>query len=476
MELVFGSIVINELTQYQFYNKVLNFINKKKYSEAIIESEWYENYILNELSSDELKMWIRNVFSYNKTSTDTYYIPIELENIPRNKILKWVSYNLYYKSLWQLSHEHLNHASDVLQKIEEKLNVKFFDISDPSIYFLKFGNNKIECEYRPVILNNTLGMMKHICYFSLYLFNFDKYTIKNNDLVYFHYHKPENKKTVLFIHGLGFGIEPYLYYILRMKEKMNLIVLVLPNISNMEYKKSMKKITYDNLFPEYDTWRKIMKHILIKHNINKISLIAHSFGTAIAGLLFKDPWLYNKIERKVLIEPVCFIDKSYKIYRYINEPQEGNYGLISQIFNSIVYKDIYLRYVTQRFLYGPEFWIHNYDILSKNTLVVVSEKDLVVPSDEIYERMKKHNIECMYIRGAHHADMFMSSEFDSVFDQIDEFILTDEYRLADHITYIDNPNDNYDIGDLGDIEINHEKINKSLQFDQISKNTTLLIN
>lgn len=422
MNLMLGSIVLKEMVQYQFYKKILSFVQNKKYANIEVESEWYENYILNELTTDELKMWIRNVFSYNKQS-DSYYVPIELEDIPRNKMLKWVSYNLYYKSLWQLSQDQLNHSSDVLQKVEEKLQVKFFDISDPTIYFLKFGNNKLECEYRPTLVCTALDMMRSVCYFSLYLLDFDKYKVKDTNLVYFHYFKPEHKKTILFVHGFGFGIEPYLYYILKLKHKVNLIVLILPNISNMEYKKSMKEIKYDNLFPEYSTWRNVMKQILIKHNIEKISVIAHSFGTIITAILLKDEWLYNRIEKKVLIEPVCFIDKSYKIYRYINEPKEGNYNIISKVFNSVVYKDIYLRYATQRFLYGPEFWILNYDTLSKNTLVIVSEKDQVVPSDEVYERMKKHNIDCMYIKGAYHADLFMSDEFDSTFDKVDEFIL-----------------------------------------------------
>ena len=432
MELILGSIATNEMIQYQSYIKIVNFVNKKKYYESnnnninsitnIASSEWYENYMVNELNNEELKMWIRNAFSYNKASDKTYYIPIELENIPRNKILKWVSYNIYYKSLWQLSENEINNASIVLQKIEDKLDVKFVDIMDPSIYFLKFGNNKIECEYRPSIVHNLLGMMKHICYFSLYLLGFDKYKINNSNLVYFHYNNPKNIETVLFIHGLGFGIEPYLYYILKLRKTVNLIVLILPNISNMEYIESIKDIKYNDLFPEYNSWRNIIKNILIKHNIDKINLIAHSFGTVIAGILLKDEFLYKKIDKKILIEPVCFINKSYKTFRYINEPKEGNYGVTSQIFNSIVYKDIYLRYVTQRFLYGPEFWITDFDILSKNSLVIVSENDQIVPSDEIYEKMKKHNIECIYIKKAHHAEVFMTDEFNDVFEKINEFM------------------------------------------------------
>lgn len=423
MEIICGSLMLGELFNFKFYKQLKDFVEKKKYSDTEVDHEWYENYILNELTSDELKMWIRNVFSYNKPAEKNYYYPIELEDIPHKKMIKWASYNLYFKSLWQLSEDQLNHSEHVLSKIEEKLNVKFSTKDDPTIYFLKFGNNKIESSYRPLVLCYTLYWLKDICYFSLRLHGFDFHKIKNSNIVYFQYNNSENRETIIFIHGFGFGIEPYLYYILRLRRKFNLIVLILPNISNMEYCTYMKNINYDKIFPEYCTWRKHIKNIMIKNNISKINFIAHSFGTVILGLLLKDEWILNKTNKKVLMEPVCFVDKSYKIYRYINEPKEGNYNTISKIFNEFVYKDLYLRYVTQRFLYGPEFWIRDYNKLTENSLIVLSEKDQVVPTDEIYEKMKKYNVECIYIKGAYHADMFMTNEYDKTFDYIDNFIL-----------------------------------------------------
>lgn len=422
MELLFGSVILKEMFHYNFYNRLLDFVNRKKYNSKDFNYNWYENYMLNELSVDELKISIRNIFSYNKPSENMYYVPIEIEDIPRGKMFKWVAYNLYFKSMWQLSHEQQNHASEVLIKLEEKLNIQFKDVNDPSIYFLKFGNNKIECSYRPSIICSYLDLMKDACYMALYLMNFDKYKVKGTNITYFHYYNKENTKTVMFIHGLGFGIEPYLYYILRLRRKYNLIVPILPNISNMEYMRSTTKITYEKLFPEYDTWRNIMKHILIKHNIEKINFIGHSFGTIILSSLLQNDMIKNRTDKTVYMEPVCFIDKAYKIYRYINDPQEGNYGMISKIFNKFIYDDIYLRYVTQRFLLGPEFWVHDYNDMSNNSFVIVSEKDQVVPSEDIYEKMKKYNIKCMYLKESYHADMFMSNKYCDVFDQIDGFI------------------------------------------------------
>ena len=423
MELIVGTFLLKEIFHYNFYKKLLTFVEKKTYHNIESDSEWYENYILNELSADELKINIRNVFSYNNNKiTDVYYIPIELNDIPRNKMFKWVSYSIYHKSLWQLSQEQLNQVSIVLDKIEKKVNITFEDKLNQNVYFLKFGNNRVECDYRPAIICSCLDLLKDACYASLYLKNFNKYKVENTDIVYFYYHHKDHKKTVFFLHGIGLGIEPYLYYILRLRTKFNLIVLVLPNLSNMEYRRSMRIISHEKIFPSYETWRNVIKHIIIKHNMNKINFIAHSFGTIMLGLLLKNEFIQSRTERKVFIEPVCFIDRAYKTYRYINDPQNNDYGIIGILFNAFIYKDIYLKYITQRFLYGPEFWVHDYDSLSHDSLVIVSEKDQIVPSDEVYERMKKHNIQCMYIKGAYHADMFMSSKYDDAFDKIDEWL------------------------------------------------------
>src|SRR3972149_5095651 len=104
MEVIYN-LLIKELINYKYYKKVLAFVKKKKYYNIDIDYNWYENYILNMLSQDELKILLRNVFSYNKHSNETYYVPIELEKIPYYKIYKWISYNLYFKSLWQLNKE-----------------------------------------------------------------------------------------------------------------------------------------------------------------------------------------------------------------------------------------------------------------------------------------------------------------------------------------------------------------------------------
>jgi hypothetical protein len=428
-ELLLGFLLMKEMTHYSFYNRLLEFVRQKKYFKIEydkpnpIQNQWFEKCIMEKLTDDELKILLRNSFSYNTNNHSEYYVPIELSDIPRKKMIKWLSYNIYFQSLWQFKNNEIGYAEKLLDKIEARLDIQFPDIDDNDIYFLKFGNNKIECKYRPTIVRYSLTILKDMCYFALRLTGFQKFYLQNFNITYFYYENSKEKKTIFFFHGLGFGIEPYLYYLLSLREKANLVIIILPNISNMEYLGDIKNITYDSIFPENESWRIIVKSIVIKHSISRMNFIGHSFGTIIMGILMKDEWILNRLDRKVFIEPVCFYEKSYKTYRYINEPKEGNYGMISKIFNVLIYSDVFLRYATQRFLYGPEFWILDYDELSQNSFVILSEKDQVVPTDELYEIMKSHEIKCVCLKDAYHADMFMSDKYNNIYEEINKFIL-----------------------------------------------------
>jgi len=428
--LAFGSVLINEVKNYYAYRILEGNVQRKRYFEntndtknVIITPRWFENYIVNNSTVDELKGWIRHTFSYNQSTDAKYYVPIELEQIPRDKMLKWVSYYMYYKSMWQLTKEQLEYSAVVLNKIEYKLKINFSDIEDKSIYFLKFGNNKIQSDYRPKFMSSCLSIIKDVCYFTLNMFGFKSAKLSEFGFSYYHYYNSDKHSNVLFIHGFGFGITPYMTYLLELKKKVNLYVIVIPNISNMEYS-NYNIHTHDpkTILPDYELWRSDIKSMIVKHNISSLDCIAHSFGTIIFGILLNDKWIYNKINKKIFIEPVCFIEKSYKIFRYINEPYNTN-DMITILFNELIYKDIYLKYTTQRFLYGPEFWQVDYNKLNNNSMVILSEKDQVVPTDELHEKLSDNNIKCIYVKEAKHADLFMSDKYNGVFEVIDDFIL-----------------------------------------------------
>ncbi|AYV82217.1 MAG: alpha/beta hydrolase fold [Homavirus sp.] len=457
---------------YEYYN----YTNYKKMVSVVestephidhkrVDHKWMENFWLNELDKDGLLNWIKKTTSYvnnptrsnqpelstsnqpelsakpnqpelsaelnqpelstsNQTelsveSNDKYYKDVSLEDLSRKKMLDWTAYHMYFKPMMTLEKDELDNVDRILSMIEKKIDHIFIDdnnINDDNIFFLSFGENKIETTYTPAIMYGGLSIIKNISYTYLKYYGFKKYKTNLSDMVYFYYNNPNCSKTTIFIHGLGIGITPYMNFILGLIEHTNLIVLILPNVSNMEYNKT--------LFPTYNSLREDVTTILDLHNIERVNMIGHSFGTIIMGILFNEPKLKNRIDKKVFIDPVCFIDESYKIFRYINEPDCRDGGIVNNVFNMLVYKDIYVRYATQRFLYGPEFWIFDYESLNdNNSLVILCTNDQMVPSQSIYERLKKYNVPCVIVNDAQHADVFTNTHYMDVLDKVKSYII-----------------------------------------------------
>jgi predicted alpha/beta hydrolase family esterase len=410
-----------EIFGYLYYLHLANFVKEKRYYNKKIDCDWMKKYLLEELTSAELIQWIKNSISYN-FSDETYYTEVPFDEIPKNKMIKWTAYNLYFKSIWQLNDEQIKNAKRTLYDIEKKIGFKFKKITDPNVYFLKFGNNHIECEYRPMMIYGALNVVKNVVYGMLRYYGFKKF-VTSSGIIYFFYHNEKHENTTMFIHGLGLGITPYLSYIFSLQKTSNVLIPIIPNISNMEFSSYFTRLSEDALFPSYTKWRKDFKCAFKKHNIESIDIIAHSFGTVILGLLLKDDWIRSKIKKKVFVEPVCFVDQSYKIYRYINEPAEGKDGVITTVFNLLIYKDVYVRYVSQRFLYGPEFWILDYNQMSNDdNLVIVSKKDKLVPSSTLYQRMKRYDVPCIMVDDAGHSAIFIIKKFKSILMKINGYL------------------------------------------------------
>lgn len=423
-----------EILNYNSYARIKNSVSKKKkYSTDNIDSKWMENFWLEELSSEDLVEWIKNSMANPSGDpmdnllgdpTNDPNEPILLQDIPRSTMLKWTVYNLYFKSLSQLDDHELENSRRVLSKIEDKIKFKFDGTKD--MKFLKFGTKDIDSNYRPILIQPILKTIRKISYGVLKVEGFQKLRTTHGILYFYHKNSNPGANTVMFIHGLGFGITPYLSFIKNMKKDNNVITLVLPNISNMDFHAGYHHFEDQHLFPSYENWKEDIKQIIITHNVDKFDTIGHSFGTVIMGIMINDGWIEPKMDKKIFIDPVCFIDDSYKIYRYIDNPNHGTAdSLVNDVFNVMIYRDIYVRYATQRFIYGPQFWIFDYDKLSSTkNLVILSNNDQMVPIDSVYKRLMKHNIPCIMVHGAYHAEIFTTTTYDSVLNSITHFVST----------------------------------------------------
>lgn len=438
MEWLFlAGVCLCELVNYIFYRLVVRFVSEKKHYDYQVNSEQNQQYLLS-LSNNELIDWIEGTICYNTKHKDRYktYTHPNLHDIPRNNMIKWISYIIYLKSQWQLDQSQHQHAENVLTLIENKLNHKFKYGYSKNIYFLKFGNNHIRSFYKPLLVQSVLWGIKYMLYFILYINNFKKIKSPESSTVYWYYeNKHENKHniTTMFIHGIGFGIGPYFKFISQMMKQSSVLIPILPNISFLQYHSVFESLTHEKLFPMYQMWKHDVKYILNLLNIDKIHGVAHSFGTVVLSSLLKDEELSKKIQTKMLIDPICFIHKSHQIYRYIDEPYDQNNLSWSKILNQFIYQDIYIRYTTQRFLYGPEFWIYDLKTTDGYT-VILSEKDVIVPVDQLVDHFKKNNIKYGVLSKMGHGEIFVKNK-DHIINELTKILFNRIKQTDDRNVY-----------------------------------------
>jgi hypothetical protein len=406
----FAGVCLCEMINYIFYRIVVRFVSEKKHYDCQVNFEKNQEYLLS-LSNDDLIEMIEHTICYNTKHKDKYktYSHPKFQDIPRNNMIKWVSYIIYLKSQWQLDQSQHQHAETILVLIENKLNHKFKYGYSKNMYFLKFGNNHIKSFYKPLLIQTTLWIIKYMLYFILYIYGFKKIKSPKSRTIYWYYKNKNSNISTLFIHGIGFGIGPYFKFISQMMKQSSVLVPILPNISFLQYHSVFESLTHDKLFPVYQMWKCDIKYILNLLNIDKIHGVAHSFGTVVLSSLLKDEELNNKIQTKMFIDPICFIHKSHHIYRYIDEPYDQNNLLWSKILNQFIYQDIYIRYTTQRFLYGPEFWI--YDLTNKEQyMIILSEKDVIIPVNGLADFFRKNKIKYGILSNIGHGEIFVKNK------------------------------------------------------------------
>ena len=419
-ELFFVWVFI-EIFNYTYYYFMYQFISHQQYCRKNKkECTWMQQYIINKLNTKELEDMLKKAFSC------TTPIKNISKSIGYDDVLNWCAYMLYARSMKQLSIAQLSTSNNCVKMIEKKLKINFSVKRNRNLKMLKFGNNDIRTKSKPAVYYGMIKIVKYLLYNVLEINGFKKFVSHKSGVTYFYKVSSRVKTHTLFVHGFGFGIIPYKSFINSLSHDENIIFPILPNISNIEYHSYFDSLNSDTLFPGRKIWNADFDLLINKFNIKKINLIAHSFGTIILSFAMDYFNKNNKINKIVLIEPVCFIEGSYKIYKYINDPYDQRSKMVSRFVDYIIYQDIYSRHIAQKFMHSSEFWIKNIDNLKTfKHYVVISENDQIVPSKKLKSLFNQKCINYNYINDGYHADLFLFNKYNIHTRKILKFIKCD---------------------------------------------------
>jgi hypothetical protein len=122
-----------------------------------------------------------------------------------------------------------------------------------------------------------------------------------HDLSYWYRpHKSKTKRPIVFLHGIGIGVYPYIPFLSE-------VVATDPDIGIIvvEYMPISMRICHHALASS-EFCRQVLQ-ILTRHDIHKFVLIAHSYGTFQATHLLHSPHFSTRIDSLILIDPVSLL-------------------------------------------------------------------------------------------------------------------------------------------------------------------------
>lgn len=322
--------LIFEVVNHYYYTITIDKISKKRFiKKSIIPLKYF--------LTKSFKYNILNYFCTNKDNKVT------LNNIYVNNFKKLIAYYSFKKTLRDLTQSENNKIDEVINSFEKKNNIKLHTGINTHIYCLRLGLVKLNPIVKPLFVYAIFRFLRYYLEYTLFMKGFISKTI--NKFVFFY---PKNinsngKRNIIFNHGIGIGIIPYMKLITKYMDRYNFILVNLPNISNL-YFHSYLNNEYDDIFPSPDIIRDTYFSLLCHLKLNNVDMMSHSGGALIAGVLDNSRFIYNRIKRRILIEPVSFFHSYAKSFNNAKTVVRYN----SSFLHKLIASDIYTQYLQYR--------------------------------------------------------------------------------------------------------------------------------
>ncbi|KAE9582193.1 hypothetical protein CGMCC3_g1922 [Colletotrichum fructicola] len=231
-------------------------------------------------------------------------------------------------------------------------------------------------------------------------------------------HSSKEHRPILFIHGVGVGLLPYLYWLWTIPKDVGVLCIEILPVSS--------RICPP--LPPTDELVAGMDAIIQQQNYNDFVFVGNSFGTLFAAPLLKKPDLARRINSIVLIDPVSILlhlpAVAYNFTR--RTPKWGNEWEIW-----FVATDAMTAHTLARRFRWQDFILWTPELQGKRTTVVLGGEDCVTDPDAVasyvyfgdlnYSRADKHEwsttpdrwsgqgeLELMYLAGMDHGQAFLS--------------------------------------------------------------------
>ncbi|GMI08031.1 hypothetical protein TrVE_jg12816 [Triparma verrucosa] len=223
------------------------------------------------------------------------------------------------------------------------------------------------------------------------------------------------KPTVVFMHGIGLGVIPYLHMLSKMCQVAgapNVILVEFPGISGHSVREEAELG-----FPPYPSAEEVAKSIREHLSVtvaphSRVIGIAHSFGTMVLSNIMNT--FPDTFSRTAYIDPVCFFEGATTLWPVLYSPLT-----ITTFFESLrevdpvkfithlAAGDIYTQHVIKNVMYFAEYANRGNDM---KPLLVLSGKDHLVDTRAVRDCAKEDS-EIWFYENWIHGDFLFHPSF-----------------------------------------------------------------
>lgn len=292
------------------------------------------------------------------------------DHIKRGNMAELTSYGFFFRSVEQMNAAGLGDLPEkMVVGFEESWGLSFSPGYNPDLRFNAHLWQPVRCFYRPLTFYLTmelLSLMKHLAMLAMgyQCFRVDGqwHYIHGRDML------QAGTTPLLFLHGVGAGLFPYVMFLARLVATGRPVIAIdCPHLS----------MRLCSTVPTIDSVVKATIAMMDAHNVPKVALVGHSYGTFMCSRMVQ---LHcNRLECVTLIDPVCCCCFTGKLIRNFVGASPST---LTRVPTWFVARELHAAasvsrnfFWTQLNLWGDQF--------HPKTLVVLSGGDDLVASEEV---------------------------------------------------------------------------------------------
>lgn len=350
----------NELIKSIYDSEINSNITEYKHRSFQIQNFINCNIILNDNLEITIKQWFYNKKEIYEISYDDLY-----------NFFKILFYNCE-----NLSYKHTELIYNCIDKIENKLNLKFQKGIKYNDY-IKVGTNDFKIWYVPFVGNLIKSNLKHIFGLWMKFNNFNLINLDNNYKVW--YRNNNSKNNLCAFHCSILGASSLMLFINKIKNlDYNIYIPEIPGICYDSFVNKIRKIEYYNdLLYEY----------FVSNNITNIDMIGHSFGgMCLTKFFYKYNYIINKT---IFIEAPVF---SINVFKLHNESIELNRVRHFWII-PLMHRDPYVMFYFYKNvdILNTNIYLEYLDKINKKINIILVDLDDKIPSIDYLNYVNKYN-------------------------------------------------------------------------------------